>query len=209
VLARPRFGALGLRGRIVGAVLVTAVATLVVAAVVLLGPLETPLRNAELTALKNEVSRSTTATFAHANPGLAIYYKIPTPQKAAKPAKSTTPTGKDIHLSPPARAFSEHELQAQGNAATKQAELQADGEAARAGLLARERSLGERIGASEVAVLGYPEPSGHGAHVVVAWPDQRLNQYGDAVIGVHDRLYQRRRVRARRDPVHHVRGRRG
>ena len=38
--ARPRRGALGLRGRIVGAVLVTTVATLAVAAVALLGPLE-------------------------------------------------------------------------------------------------------------------------------------------------------------------------
>jgi signal transduction histidine kinase len=44
--ARPRRGALGLRGRIVGAVLVTAVATLAVAAVALLGPLEQSLRNA-------------------------------------------------------------------------------------------------------------------------------------------------------------------
>ena len=42
-------GALGLRGRIVGAVLVTAVAALAVAAVVLLGPLGHSLRNAENT----------------------------------------------------------------------------------------------------------------------------------------------------------------
>jgi signal transduction histidine kinase len=184
VLARPRFGALGLRGRIVGAVLVTAVATLVVAAVVLLGPLETPLRTAELNALTNEVSRSTTPTFAHANPGLAIYYEIPRPQKAAQSAKSRATTGKDIHVSGRARALSDHELQAQRRAATRQAELLADGEAARAALLARERSLGERIGASEVAVLGYAEPSGHGAKPVVAWPDQQLNQYGDAAMAL-------------------------
>ena len=38
--ARPRRGALGLRGRIVGAVLVTTVATLGVAAVALFGPLQ-------------------------------------------------------------------------------------------------------------------------------------------------------------------------
>ena len=44
--ARPRRGALGLRGRIVGAVLVTTVATLGVAALALLGPLETQLRTA-------------------------------------------------------------------------------------------------------------------------------------------------------------------
>jgi signal transduction histidine kinase len=43
----PGYGAFGLRGRIVGVVLVTAVATLTVAAVALLGPLEQSLRNAE------------------------------------------------------------------------------------------------------------------------------------------------------------------
>jgi signal transduction histidine kinase len=45
VSARPRRGALGLRGRIVGAVLVTTVATLAVAAGALLGPLQKSLRD--------------------------------------------------------------------------------------------------------------------------------------------------------------------
>ena len=49
--ARPRRGALGLRGRIVGAVLLTTVATLAVAALTLLGPLENSLRHAALTTL--------------------------------------------------------------------------------------------------------------------------------------------------------------
>ena len=44
--ARPGLPALGLRSRIVGAVLGTAVATLIVAAIALLGPLENSLRNA-------------------------------------------------------------------------------------------------------------------------------------------------------------------
>jgi signal transduction histidine kinase len=57
--ARPRRGALGLRGRIVGAVLVTAVATLAVAAVALLGPLEQSLRNAALTTLRKDVQHAT------------------------------------------------------------------------------------------------------------------------------------------------------
>jgi signal transduction histidine kinase len=48
-------GALGLRGRILGAVLVTTVATLGVAAVALLGPLEHSLRTAELNTLEGEV----------------------------------------------------------------------------------------------------------------------------------------------------------
>jgi signal transduction histidine kinase len=48
--------AFGLRGRIIGAVLVTAVATLVVAAVALLGPLEKSLRNAEQTSLIHDLN---------------------------------------------------------------------------------------------------------------------------------------------------------
>jgi signal transduction histidine kinase len=53
--ARPRRVALGLRGRIVGAVLVTTVATLGVAALALLGPLEQSLRNAAKQTLVNDV----------------------------------------------------------------------------------------------------------------------------------------------------------
>lgn len=57
---RPRRGALGLRGRIVGAVVVTTVATLVVAALALLGPLEHSLRNAALKTLQTEVRGAAT-----------------------------------------------------------------------------------------------------------------------------------------------------
>ncbi|HEX3976559.1 MAG TPA: HAMP domain-containing sensor histidine kinase [Solirubrobacteraceae bacterium] len=53
----PGHGAFGLRGRIVGVVLITAVATLAVAALALLGPLEQSLRNAEKTTLKTDLSR--------------------------------------------------------------------------------------------------------------------------------------------------------
>jgi signal transduction histidine kinase len=53
--ARPWLGALGLRGRIVGAVLVTTVATLAIAAVALLGPLEQSLKNADKKTLQTEV----------------------------------------------------------------------------------------------------------------------------------------------------------
>lgn len=58
----PRRGVLGLRGRIVGALLVTTVATLGIAAVALLGPLESGLRNAALKTLHNDL-RSATAGF--------------------------------------------------------------------------------------------------------------------------------------------------
>jgi signal transduction histidine kinase len=50
----------GLRGRILGVVLVTAVATLVVASVALLGPLEKSLRNAERTSLIHNLNLKAT-----------------------------------------------------------------------------------------------------------------------------------------------------
>jgi signal transduction histidine kinase len=55
--------ALGLRGRIVGAVLVTAVATLGVAALAVLGPLEQELRNESLKTLQRELSRGVAQSF--------------------------------------------------------------------------------------------------------------------------------------------------
>jgi signal transduction histidine kinase len=54
----------GLRARIVGVVLITAVATLVVASVALLGPLEKSLRNAERTSLIHTLTKSTVAQFS-------------------------------------------------------------------------------------------------------------------------------------------------
>ena len=58
-----RRGALGLRGRIIGAVLVTTVATLGVAALALLGPLEQSLRNAEKQTLRHDLQRGTLQQF--------------------------------------------------------------------------------------------------------------------------------------------------
>ena len=55
---------LGLRGRIVGVVFVTAVATLVVAAVTLLGPLEHSLRTADQNTLVNNLKKDTISKFS-------------------------------------------------------------------------------------------------------------------------------------------------
>ena len=55
MLARLQWSAFGLRGRIVGAVLVTAVATLMVATIVLLPQLEQSLKTASETTLRNDV----------------------------------------------------------------------------------------------------------------------------------------------------------
>jgi signal transduction histidine kinase len=66
---RRRRGGFGLRGRIVGAVLVTTVATLGVAALALLGPLEHSLRNAAKTTLEKELlSRSAIDPFKTIEP---------------------------------------------------------------------------------------------------------------------------------------------
>ncbi|MHB8658421.1 MAG: sensor histidine kinase [Solirubrobacteraceae bacterium] len=61
---RPLRGALGLRGRIVGAVLITTVATLAIAAVALLGPLEHSLRQSALTTLEKDLGKHPTKHFA-------------------------------------------------------------------------------------------------------------------------------------------------
>jgi signal transduction histidine kinase len=55
MVARRRLGALGLRGRIVGVVLATTVATLSVAAIALLGSLESSLRQAAMTSFQQDV----------------------------------------------------------------------------------------------------------------------------------------------------------
>jgi signal transduction histidine kinase len=129
VPAGPWLGALGLRGRIVGAVLLTAVATLAVAAIALLGPLETSLRNAEVQALIRQVpTKSSTAPFVAINPAGAVNPKV-----------------------------------------YRQ-------------LLGAEVALGAKVGASDVALLGYPEPSWRATTVVVE-PDRDLAQadsYDDA-----------------------------
>jgi signal transduction histidine kinase len=57
---RPRIGALGLRGRIVGAVVVTTVATLGVAAVALFGPLQASLRNTAKNTLQVDIGKADT-----------------------------------------------------------------------------------------------------------------------------------------------------
>lgn len=74
---RPRRGALGLRGRIVGLVLFTTVATLAVAALALLGPLESKLRSSALKTLQHELSRPSASlqSLDLANPGAQAVLK--------------------------------------------------------------------------------------------------------------------------------------
>jgi signal transduction histidine kinase len=132
-------GALGLRGRIVGAVLATAVAALAVAAVVLLGPLEHSLRNADLATLKQQVRQQVSPAYIDglrkADPSVAVYGR-------------TTPT---VPLG-----------------------LRRAGQRARAELLGEERVLYLHTAASEVALLGYADASGHNPSWVVSYPDRDL-----------------------------------
>jgi signal transduction histidine kinase len=73
--ARPGPPALGLRSRIVGAVLGTAVATLIVAAIALLGPLETSLRNAAMKTLQADL-HGVVGNFSRLNyPQLAVSHE--------------------------------------------------------------------------------------------------------------------------------------
>jgi signal transduction histidine kinase len=64
-LAQRARGAIGLRGRIVGVVLITTVATLAIAAVLLLGPLENSLRKADRNALRSAIPAQTIKRFEH------------------------------------------------------------------------------------------------------------------------------------------------
>jgi signal transduction histidine kinase len=64
-LAQRARGAIGLRGRIVAVVLITTVATLAIAAVLLLGPLENSLRKADRNALRKAIPTNAAKRFSH------------------------------------------------------------------------------------------------------------------------------------------------
>ncbi len=89
---RPRRGALGLRGRIVGAVVVTTCATLAVAALALLGPLEHSLRNAALKSLQHDVRTGAVKPFKE----LALSDALDTGRFAYQQRQSVTRREKSI-----------------------------------------------------------------------------------------------------------------
>ena len=62
-LAHRARGAIGLRGRIVAVVLITTVATLAIAAILVLGPLEKSLRRADEQALKKSIPHNVAKRF--------------------------------------------------------------------------------------------------------------------------------------------------
>jgi signal transduction histidine kinase len=144
-----RLGAFGLRGRIVGAVLVTAVAALAVAAVALLGPLENSLRSADLQTLRHELTGTQGATIAS--------LRADQPWIAMKPPSLQ---GRDVDLSAPPAP----------RTPSQRAYFQ---------ILGEESRVGQPIGASEVALLGYPEPSGAHATPIAVWPIEAAQSGAD------------------------------
>jgi signal transduction histidine kinase len=151
-------GALGLRGRIIGVVLVTSVATLVVAAVALLGPLEHSLRNAEKETLKQELAgqRATGLFMSRGlDPGKVIYSFVKPPSPSAR---SQGTGGASISSD-------------SGVNAREEKAQYAEGVAVRDALIKREQNLQITTGASEVALLGYADVSGRNSKPVVVAPN--------------------------------------
>jgi signal transduction histidine kinase len=160
-------GALGLRGRIIGAVLAASVATLIVAAVALLGPLEHSLRNAELATLKQELegTRATAGfTTRRFDPGKVAYAQSPKPQPPSRKSRAQGTGGASISPNPRANA---EEQEQQYKALLQQYD---DGVAAQAALRKAASSLVSSGVASEVALRGYADISGHGSQSVVVSP---------------------------------------
>ena len=161
--ARPRRGAFGLQGRIVGAVLVTSLATLAVAAVALLGPLENSLRNADKKTLESEIEgtkadiKKTTAPFQ--NIRLDLLTNADVPHVTALGPGTGSPSG-GAGLGPnPERAIKEEQTLAE------------QGQEVRNEVVAQVRALSFTTGATEVALLGYPNASGQDARPLVVDPD--------------------------------------
>ena len=152
---RPSRRALGLRGRILGAVLFTAVATLAVAALTLLGPLEQSLRHAELNTLRNEVGSTkrtnptsferTVKPFEQPNLGLIA-------EADFEPIDQSSTGGAAI------KPDDRRDASPCGNEPTdyEQEECLHDlGVKAKTAIINQEHSLQAATGATEVSLLGY------------------------------------------------------
>ncbi len=172
--ARSRRGAFGLQGRIVGALLVTTVATLAVAALALLGPLENSLRNAELKTLKTEVGlkKSTIAKTVGPFRGLdlgSMSDRNVAPPTTSGPGTGSTTGGAAVGPNP-------------SKAIAETRSLATEGRSVYDKVVDREKSLEFTTSATKVALLGYPDVSGHNAKPLVVTPDTasaRADSYDD------------------------------
>jgi signal transduction histidine kinase len=166
-------------------VLVTTVATLGVAAIALLGPLEQSLRSAELNTLRGEVGSAKKATpesiastvipFAQRHPELVV-------DAAIQPIREATGGA-------PLRPAPHHSRSPCGDAGDGYAQevcLQREGAAAKEAINKQERAVQAATGATEVALLGYAGTSGSGTVLLVTDPDiVRFDPYDDAARAFH------------------------
>ncbi|HUA48669.1 MAG TPA: HAMP domain-containing sensor histidine kinase [Solirubrobacteraceae bacterium] len=182
---RPSRRALGLRGRILGAVLFTAVATLAVAALTLLGPLEQSLRNAELNTLRGEVGSTkhtnptsferTVKAFAQQDPGLVAEADVPIDQ----------PSTGGASIKPDERRDESSPCADYDTAYKQDVCLHKQGVTTSEAIIKQEHTLQAATGATEVGLLGYAEPSGRGAKLIeVTTPSDiaRLDPSEDDVV---------------------------
>ncbi len=162
---RPTRRALGLRGRIIGVVLFTAVATLAVAALALLGPLEQSLKNAELNTLRGEVGstkRTGPNSFADTVQPFQLRYLGLIAEADFQPVKQAASGGAAIQ--PDVRA---RETPCGYGTDYDQDEcLHNLGVQAKNKISDAEGTLRTATGATEVALLGYAEPSGQHSKVI-------------------------------------------
>lgn len=164
----------------------TAVATLAVAAILLLGPLEESLKKSDLTTLRGEVGSTkvttevsvakTTAPFQSLDPALLLDLVYRPPQTPSSGGAAPVPV----------TAAKEKALCAQHASITDTEEcLYLQGVKERDALLKDESSLEAAIGATEVALLGHQDTTGHNARPLVVSPDAdiaRADPYDDVAL---------------------------
>lgn len=150
----------------------TTVATLAVAAILLLSPLEQSLKKSDLTTLRGEVGSTkvttassvfkTTGPFRSLDPALLLYLVY-------RPSQSP-PTGGASPV--PITAAKEKVLCAHHSSISDTEEcLYVQGVKVRNELLKDEASLQAATGATEVALLGNPDATGHNAQPLVVSPE--------------------------------------
>jgi signal transduction histidine kinase len=182
-------GALGLRGRILAVVLITSVATLAVAALALLGPLEQSLRTAELTTLRGEVGSpkytgpksfaATVAPLSALKPQYVAQASIqPAPQHASGGAPIKAPSVVDGSCEEYQLAYPQQVEQTYAQELC----LQRQGQAAREGIRGYLTRLQAATASTKVAILGYPDRAGGNATPLPVSPnpsDLRFDPYDD------------------------------
>jgi signal transduction histidine kinase len=175
-------GALGLRGRILGVVLGTSVATLAVAAIALLGPLEQSLRNADLSTLRSEVG-STTRTGAGSFLRTIIQFRAAGPENVSLADIPVTQSSSGGAPVDPTAVRRQEPLLCE-KARNQVACLRKVGQHAKDSIIKEEGNLRTATGAAEVALFGYAEPSGRNSTPIVVPPGSdilRLDPRDDVV----------------------------